>query len=145
MSDRDILAATIRERLDSWPNRSHLLLPGPYDLGAELVDYLSRSLAGWRPPAQVIETPTELDALQPATEILAAWDEDVNRIQGVVIRDADGDFYQRDTVAGNVRDEVKDGVHARWWEFGSDHEDNDSGTLAYPVTVVWSPTEKAGQ
>lgn len=98
--------------------------------------------AGWRPPAQVIESVAELDAVQSVQSLVD--DERCGHVaSAVVIRDADGDVYTRDV--DNVLDEIREGRHAGWWQNGTGRDDIDSSRLSYPVTVLWSPTEKAEQ
>ena len=97
---------------------------------------------GWRPPVQVIETVEELDALQPRSDILEYWENCHGRPEAVVVRDAKGFTFERDTERGNIDFEERC-VHALWWEMGTDRDDVDSTKLNLPVTVLWSPPEKA--
>lgn len=98
--------------------------------------------SGWRPPPRQIETPEELDALQPGTELLAYWDRHGKTPVGAVVRDATGSMYQRDVEPGNVKYE-EPGCHVHWWPTGrhDDHDDSTSETLTLPVTVIDAGTE----
>lgn len=96
--------------------------------------------AGWRPPARVIKTVAELDALQTATEISRHFEEHGRTPEGVVIRTAEGRVLQRDV--DNSELELAEHLHAGWWLVGSDADDIDSVELSFPVTVLLEP--KAG-
>ncbi|WP_454199536.1 hypothetical protein [Nocardia sp. Marseille-Q1738] len=126
-TDRDALKAILDAELEV---QGHAILGLGYFLAGAAVQ------AGWRPPAQAIETAEELDALQSAQGLVD--DERCGHVaSAAVIRDADGDVYARDV--DNVLDEVREGRHAGWWQIGTGRDDIDSSTLTYPVTVLWTP------
>ena len=93
--------------------------------------------AGWRPPARRIETPAELDALQPAQALLDTSMDGRNDL-AAVIRDGRGRVFTRDM--DNLDTEVVHGRPVGWWETGTD-VDYDSSAMTYPVTVLYVPTE----
>ena len=66
---REQLAAGI----ETWVNRDWLVLPGPVDMGPELVEHLAKKFEGWRPPARVITTVAELDELPIGSVILLEY------------------------------------------------------------------------
>lgn len=105
-SDRDTLAALIRSEYVTRPEGAR---PAPRVLAGAIL------AAGWRPPAQVIETAEDLAAVE----------------RGTIVHNSDG------TIA--CRFDEQYGV-----VFGDDRPFPWS-ILTPPVFVVWSPTEKAGQ
>ena len=68
--------------------------------------------AGWRPPARVVTTVKELDALPRQT----------------IIRSADGWAWQRDN-------------HNGFWYTIASEDDSTPGDFAYPLTVLYEPEE----
>jgi hypothetical protein len=78
--------------------------------------------AGWRPPAQVIETPESLAALLP----------------GTVIRDANEEFHRLNPYGV---DSARTWFPA--WLSGNALATDFGQAPTLPAIVVWSPTEKA--
>lgn len=68
-SDRDTLAQALAAGIETWVNRSWLVLPGPTDIGPELAGHLAKELADWRPPAREITTLDDLLALPVGTVV----------------------------------------------------------------------------
>ncbi|MFD3594345.1 hypothetical protein ACFWU5_16600 [Nocardia sp. NPDC058640] len=133
MSERDALT----EVLDAVSQRGHgQTFLAPFFRG--VVDLVLA--AGWRPPTRKIETADELDVLQPAQALLDANMDGRNDL-AAVIRDDRGRVYTRDM--DNLADELDKGRPAGWWETGTDRDDRDSHTMAYPVTVLLNPTEES--
>jgi len=64
--------------IESWVNRGWLVLPGPTDIAPELAKHIADRLAteSLRPPAQVIESAEELDAL-PVSSVIRTMPENV--------------------------------------------------------------------
>ncbi|MEU2013074.1 hypothetical protein [Nocardia sp. NPDC019302] len=125
---RDTLASLVLHSAESRPGSG--IVSNEHEVAEAIL------AAGWRPPAQVIETAEELDALQSAQGLVD--DERCGHVaSAAVIRDADGDVYARDV--DNVLDEIREGRHAGWWQIGTGRDDIDSSTLTYPVTVLWAP------
>lgn len=93
--------------------------------------------AGFRPPARVIDTPGELDALQPAQALIDDCRAGDNT-SAAIIQDAHRHVYTRDV--DNLEAEADGGWRSGWWKTGTDRE-FDSGDLAYPITVLWTPEE----
>lgn len=95
---------------------------------------------GWRPPPRVIETVAELDALQPAQEVIDSGRSGATCF-AAVIEDAKGRIFERDV--DNLHDEVNEGRHTGWWITGHGRDDIDSTWVAYPVTVLREPEEES--
>lgn len=115
-SDLTSLAGVVGDSVDRWANRGHLILPGPVDLAPSLAKAIAHDAlaAGWRPPAQVIETPEEAESLPART----------------VVMDSpypEGDVYQR----------TSDG---HWVEPGF-HGTFTTRILSFPVTVLYLPAD----
>ncbi|MFG1794211.1 hypothetical protein [Nocardia sp. NPDC049149] len=109
-SDRDQLAAILREH--SMPSGESDFPADEYECCADAV-----LAAGFRPPARLIETHAELDALPV----------------GAVVMDApypDGDVHQKL-------------VEGQWFEPGFDPAFT-TRVLNLPAVLLWSPPEKAG-
>ena len=68
----------------------------PSTLTGHVIRELKR-IPGWRPPARLIKTPEELDALQPAADIIRAWDEDQTIVVPALIRCDDNFVFERAT------------------------------------------------
>ncbi|WP_280201293.1 hypothetical protein [Nocardia cyriacigeorgica] len=105
-SDRDTLAYLILDCVETLASPS------------ETADYLIER--GWRPPARVIETAEELDALP----------------NGTIIRDADGDVFEA-SADGRV-----------FWATLPDsgwHTDHGfaADELTLPAVVLWEPEQEA--
>lgn len=93
--------------------------------------------AGWRPPPRRIETAEELDALQPAAEIVRARDEDNNLVVPALIRGADNFVFERVTTRVDL---LRHEHRSHWWQPGAPLPRR-SDELAYPVTVLIEPEE----
>lgn len=109
MSDRDALADLIAPHLDSYY--------GIYD-GCD-----AAIAAGWRPPARVIETADERDALHAST----------------VIRDANGEFHCRDPYDSGT------GTWFPAWLTGRAYAQDFGQAPQLPAVVVWEPEQEARQ
>jgi len=109
----------------------------PSMLSGHVIQELRR-IPGWRPPARVVTTAEEMDALQPAQDVIDSGRSGAN-CWAAVICDAQGQVLTRDV--DNLGDEVNQGRHAGWWLTGHTRDDIDSSTLTYPVTVLYAPTE----
>ncbi|MBF6213729.1 hypothetical protein IU487_22185 [Nocardia puris] len=139
-SDRDTLAEAVNAAIESWPNRAWLVLPGPTDIGSELAGHFAKELAGWRPPAHVITTAAEADAL-PIGTILFHVD----------CPDPDPCIWRRACSPSEVEDEIDGGTfdHIHWAAWGDGEERYDGADLeghadcGGPLLAVYVPTEEA--
>lgn len=98
MSDRDELARLIVNRDE-------------FDGADAIVD------AGWRPPARVVTTVEEVDAL-PDRSVVVAANRTILQCVGSVQPDWDGNVWCDE--------------ESRWWG---------SGDVTLPATVLWEPEE----
>lgn len=103
MSDRDTLTAYLDSLIEgeAWA-----------DTGAEAAEHIT-SVLGWRPPAQVISTVAELDALPDRTVVLDAY----------------GDVFQRRA--------------GRWRTCDTASLGSEKVARYGPLTVLFVPTEEA--
>ena len=111
----------------------------PSTLTGHVIRELKR-IPGWRPPARLIKTPEELDALQPAADIIRAWDEDQTIVVPALIRCDDTFVFERATTP---LPQLRREQHPYWWRPGGSIPRR-SDELAFPVTVLHEP-EKDGK